>query len=255
MQYTTCRGVRSRVVTAGTLKMTCRRITFRLKLLQAAPSAVDNYCGFVLPHRSDLESVDAGQPILTNVHWGKIFMRFYYVICTIAGLALAACESPPEVNSSASGDGSSSPSSGQSGSGGPVTNAVTSQPVAGQSPGSAEDFVVNVGDRVLFGLDRFDLSPEARTTVENQVTWLKRFPGVTVTIDGHTDERGTREYNLALGERRANSVRDYMIALGVDPNRIKTISYGKERPVDPSSNEDAWSRNRRAVTVVDAGTG
>lgn len=84
---------------------------------------------------------------------------------------------------------------------------------------------------------------------------LKRFSGVTVTIEGHTDERGTREYNLALGERRANSVRDYMIALGVDPNRIKTISYGKERPVDPSSNEDAWSRNRRAVTVVDAGTG
>ena len=151
--------------------------------------------------------------------------------------------------------GSSSSSSGQSGSGGPVTNAVTSQPVAGQSPGSAEDFVVNVGDRVLFDLDRFDLSPEARTTVENQVIWLKRFPGVTVMIEGHTDERGTREYNLALGERRANSVSDYMIALGVDPNRIKTISYGKERPVDPSSNEDAWSRNRRAVTVVDAGTG
>ena len=182
-------------------------------------------------------------------------MRFSYFICTIAGLALAACESSPEVNSSASGDGSSSGSSGEAGSGGPVTNAVTAQPIAGQNPGSAEDFVVNVGDRVLFGLDRFDLSPEARTTVENQVTWLKRFPGVTVTIEGHTDARGTREYNLALGERRANSVRDYMIALGVDPNRVKTISYGKERPVDPSSNEESWSRNRRAVTVVDTGTG
>ena len=108
---------------------------------------------------------------------------------------------------------------------------------------------------MLFGLNRFDLSPEARTTVENQVIWLKRFPSVTITVEGHADERGTREYNLALGERRANSLRDYMIALGVDPNRVKTLSYGKERPVDPASNEEAWSRNRRAVTVVDGVTG
>lgn len=182
-------------------------------------------------------------------------MRFSYVICALAGLALAACESSPEVNSSASGDGSSAASASQQGTGGPVTSGVTSQPVGSQSPGSAEDFVVNVGDRVLFGFDKFDLSPEARTTVENQVTWLKRFPVATVSIEGHTDERGTREYNLALGERRANSVRDYMIALGVDPNRVKTISYGKERPVDPASSEDAWSRNRRAVTVVNGATG
>ena len=182
-------------------------------------------------------------------------MRFSYVICALAGLALAACESSPEVNSSATGDGSSSGAAGQSGTGGPVTGGVTSQQVTAQAPGSAEDFVVNVGDRVLFGLNRFDLSPEARTTVENQVIWLKRFPSVTITVEGHADERGTREYNLALGERRANSLRDYMIALGVDPNRVKTLSYGKERPVDPASNEEAWSRNRRAVTVVDGVTG
>ena len=122
---------------------------------------------------------------------------------------------------------------------------MTSQPVAGQSPGSAEDFVVNVGDRVLFGLDRFDLSPEARTTVENQVTWLKRFPGVTVMIEGHTDERGTREYNLALGERRANAVRDYMVANGVPSYRIETISYGEENPVAYGSGESNWQQNRR----------
>lgn len=183
-------------------------------------------------------------------------MRFSYVICALAGLALAACESNPEVNSSATGDGSSSgASASQAGTGGPVTSGVTSQQVGAQAPGSAEDFVVNVGDRVLFGFDRFDLSPEARTVIENQVTWLKRFPGVTVSIEGHTDERGTREYNLALGERRANSVRDYMIALGVEPNRVKTISYGKERPVDPASSDEAWSRNRRAVTVVNGATG
>ena len=92
----------------------------------------------------------------------------------------------------------------------------------------------------------------------SQVTWFStvvRASGATITIEGHTDERGTREYNLALGERRANSVRDYMIALGVDPNRVKTLSYGKERPVDPASSEEAWSRNRRGVTVVDGVTG
>jgi|MDTB01.2.fsa_nt_gb peptidoglycan-associated lipoprotein len=194
-------------------------------------------------------------------------MRFSYVICALTGLALAACESSPDVKSSATGDGSSSAvSASQRGTGGPVTGGpvtggsvtdrpVTSQQVIAQAPGSAEDFVVNVGDRVLFGLNAFDLSPNAQTTIENQVTWLKRFPGVTITIEGHTDERGTREYNLALGERRANSVRDYMIALGVDPNRVKTLSYGKERPVDPASTEDAWTRNRRGVTVVEGGTG
>ena len=181
-------------------------------------------------------------------------MRLSYVVCALAGLALAACESSPEVNSSASGAGSSaapttSDSSGAAGSG------VTSQRVAGPAAGSAEDFVVNVGDRVLFGFDRFDLAPEARTIVENQVIWLKRYPSIRVTVEGHTDERGTREYNLALGERRANSVRDYMIALGIDANRVLTISFGKERPVDPASNEDAWSRNRRAVTAVDGATG
>lgn len=182
-------------------------------------------------------------------------MRLSYVICALAGLALAACESSPEVNSSATGDGSSNGAAArQSGTGGPVTNDVTSQQVPAQAPGSAEDFVVNVGDRVLFGLNLFDLSPAARTTVENQVTWLKRFPSVTITVEGHTDERGTREYNLALGERRANEVRDYMIALGVDPNRVNTLSYGKERPVDPASNNQAWSRNRRGVTVINGGT-
>lgn len=182
-------------------------------------------------------------------------MRFSYVICALAGLTLAACESSPEVNSSASGDGSAASAAGQAGTGGPVTSGDVSRQVTAQSPGSSEDFVVNVGDRVLFGFDRFDLSPEARTIVENQVTWLKRFQGATITVEGHADERGTREYNLALGERRANSVRDYMIALGIEPNRVKTLSYGKERPVDPASSEDAWQRNRRSVTVVDGRTG
>ena len=182
-------------------------------------------------------------------------MRFSFVVCALAGLALAACESSPEVKSSATGDGTSNAGATSSGTGGPVTSGAVSSQVT-QAPGSVEDFVVNVGDRVLFGFDRFDLSSlDVRNIIENQVVWLKRYPGVTITVEGHADERGTREYNLALGERRANSVRDYMIALGIDPNRVRTISYGKERPVDPASNEAAWDRNRRAVTVVDGTTG
>lgn len=176
-------------------------------------------------------------------------MRFSYLVCALLGLALTACESSPEVNSSLNGDGSSRPGANSSGTGGPFASGAISREVT-QAPGSAEDFVVNVGDRVLFKVDRFDLEKEARTVIENQAIWLKRYPGITVTVEGHADERGTREYNLALGERRANSVRDYMIALGIDPNRVRTISFGKERPVDPSSNEEAWKNNRRSVTMV-----
>jgi len=118
-------------------------------------------------------------------------------------------------------------------------------------PGSQEDLVVNVGDRVFFGFDRFDLTPEARGTLDRQAAWLKQYPNVTVTVEGHADERGTREYNLALGERRANSVKNYLVAQGTNPARVKTISYGKERPAVLGSNEAAWAQNRRGVTVVD----
>lgn len=121
----------------------------------------------------------------------------------------------------------------------------------GAPAGTQQDLVVNVGDRVFFGYDRYDLAPEARMTLEQQANWLKRYPHVTVTIEGHADERGTREYNLALGDRRATSVRNYLIALGVAPSRISTISYGKERPAVMGSNAESWALNRRGVTVVD----
>ena len=114
---------------------------------------------------------------------------------------------------------------------------------------------MNVGDRVLFGFDRYDLSQEARETLEKQSTWLKRYPNGAITISGHADERGTREYNLALGERRATAVKNYLVALGVEPSRINTISYGKERPVDPQSSETAWASNRRGVTIIDSAGG
>ncbi len=121
----------------------------------------------------------------------------------------------------------------------------------GPAPGSQQDLVVNVGDRVFFGYDRYDLTPEAQGTLELQAEWMRRYPAVTLTVEGHCDERGTREYNLALGERRANAVKSYLVALGIDPMRVGTLSFGKERPAVLGSNPAAWSQNRRGVTLVD----
>ncbi len=135
----------------------------------------------------------------------------------------------------------------------PIISEPTDQPPAIQS-GTVEDFAVNVGDRVLFGTDRFDLTGDAREVLRRQSQWLNQYPSVAITIAGHADERGTREYNLALGERRAIAVKNYLVALGVDSRRIRTISYGKERPVDPGSNEEAWAKNRRGVTQLEDAT-
>ena len=118
-------------------------------------------------------------------------------------------------------------------------------------PGSQADFLRSVpSDRVFFDTDVYALSGEARATLDAQAQYLQRYPNVTVTIEGHADERGTREYNLALGDRRANSVRNYLETRGVAANRMTTISWGKERPAVEGSNESAWSQNRRAVTVL-----
>ncbi|MDP2116562.1 MAG: peptidoglycan-associated lipoprotein Pal [Brevundimonas sp.] len=120
-------------------------------------------------------------------------------------------------------------------------------------PGSEQDFVVNVGDRVYFDLDRYTIRPEAYPRLDAQVAWLQRYPQVTVRIEGNADERGTREYNLALGARRAESVRSYLVERGVSAGRIDTISYGKERPIAAGSNEEAWARNRNAHTAIVSG--
>ena len=120
----------------------------------------------------------------------------------------------------------------------------------GPALGTQADLVVNVGDRIFFKTDSSDLTLEARTALENQATWLEQYPSLNVNIEGHADERGTREYNLALGDRRANAVKNYLIALGVSPVRVGVISYGKERPAVPGANEMAWSQNRRGVTKV-----
>ena len=123
----------------------------------------------------------------------------------------------------------------------------------GPVPGSVEDFRVTVGDRVFFGYDHFDLTPEARSVLERQAAWLRQYPAVQVLVAGNCDERGTREYNLALGARRAAAARDYLVSLGIASNRVQTVSYGKERPLDPRSNEEAWSVNRNAHTQIVSG--
>jgi peptidoglycan-associated lipoprotein len=110
--------------------------------------------------------------------------------------------------------------------------------------------LTSIGDRVFFGFDQYDLSPEAQATLNRQAGFLQDFPAAAVTIQGHADERGTREYNLALGERRADSVRNYLIALGVQPERISVVSFGKERPECAEAAEACWAQNRRGVTNV-----
>jgi peptidoglycan-associated lipoprotein len=120
------------------------------------------------------------------------------------------------------------------------------------TPGSAQDFVVNVGDRVFFESDSTELTMQSRATLDKQAHWLQRYNRYSFTIEGHADERGTREYNIALGARRAQAVREYLAARGIEPSRMRTISYGKERPVAVCNDISCWSQNRRAVTVINA---
>ncbi|HEY4982983.1 MAG TPA: peptidoglycan-associated lipoprotein Pal [Pseudolabrys sp.] len=120
------------------------------------------------------------------------------------------------------------------------------------TPGSQQDFVVNVGDRVFFETDSTELTPQSRATLDKQAQWLTNYSQYAFTVEGHADERGTREYNIALGARRAQGVRDYLISRGIQANRMRTISYGKERPVAVCNDISCWSQNRRAVTVLNA---
>ena len=117
-------------------------------------------------------------------------------------------------------------------------------------PGSQQDFVVNVGDRVFFESNSTELSQQARATLEKQAQWLQQYGNYAFTIEGHADERGTREYNIALSARRAQAVRDYLAARGIQPSRMRTMAYGKERPVAVCNDISCWSQNRRAVTVL-----
>jgi peptidoglycan-associated lipoprotein len=152
-------------------------------------------------------------------------MRLFKALATITAMVLlAACSSEQQQTASA------------------ASTTVT--------PGSVADFRQNVGDRVFFDTDMSNIREDGRQTLNRQAEWLKNYTNYPITIEGHCDERGTREYNLALGERRANAARQYLIAQGVPAARIKTISYGKERPDPVGSDEAAWARNRRAVTEL-----
>jgi peptidoglycan-associated lipoprotein len=122
-------------------------------------------------------------------------------------------------------------------------------------PGTVQDFNQTVGDRVFFDTDQTDLSPRAQATLDKQAAWLNQYNKYSFTIEGHADERGTREYNFALGARRAQAVHDYLAAKGVSPSRMRTISYGKERPVAVCDDISCWSQNRRAVTVLNGAPG
>jgi peptidoglycan-associated lipoprotein len=137
----------------------------------------------------------------------------------------------------------------------PPPAATREAPVATSSiePGSAEDLRVNVGDTVHFGFDQYNIEDNDKSTLQRQATWLQKYPAVRVTIEGDCDERGTREYNLALGARRANAVKEYLVSLGVSASRVETISYGKEHPMCTQSTEDCWAQNRRGVTGITGG--
>jgi len=160
---------------------------------------------------------------------------------------LAACSTTPKDTAESTGSGSTSSSSDVSSTG---SESVTDSASASIEPGSQEDLIVNVGDRVFFNYDSFELDSDAQELLQDQVAWLKQHSGVSVIIEGHCDERGTREYNLALGEKRAQSVKNYLIGLGISSDRVSTISYGKERPAVVGSNDGAWAQNRRSVTLV-----
>lgn len=155
-------------------------------------------------------------------------MRVKLLGALAALLLVAACETTP-------------PPGSQTG-----TNTTTQR----ATPGSQADFQQNVGDRVLFDYDSFQLSPEARQILTRQAAWLKQYGNWRITVEGHADERGTREYNLALGERRASAVRAFLVSQGIPANRVATISYGKERPAVSGSTEQAYAQNRRGVTVL-----
>ncbi|MEE8173246.1 MAG: peptidoglycan-associated lipoprotein Pal [Alphaproteobacteria bacterium] len=172
-------------------------------------------------------------------------------------LIVAACESTSDDSAATVGDGDAAQTaSAQTDDSSAVDSSMDAEVIvaavdpSAPIPGTQEDLVQNVGDRVFFEYDSAVLTPEGRRTLERQAEWLRLFPEHGIMIEGHADERGTREYNLALGERRASAARDYLIAFGLDPARMNATSYGKERPYALGHNEESWGLNRRAVTVV-----
>lgn len=185
--------------------------------------------------------------------WVQTSMCFR-ALCLFALVALVgACETSSEDGASSSTSGAEGSGSGFGSEAGGGSGMSGSDSVSRDSVSPVKEALVDVGDRVYFGYDQYDLSAEARATLEQQAALLRKHPATDIVIQGHCDERGTREYNLALGERRASSAKDYLVALGISPARIQTVSFGEERPAAIGSNESALAQNRRAVTVVAGG--
>lgn len=173
-----------------------------------------------------------------------------FAVITLATASLAACATkapPPPASTPAPVEQPSPPPPTQ-----PLAPVATPTP-SGPVPGSVQDFVVNAGERVYFDFDSYALKADGAGVLDAQAAWLVRYPQVKIRIEGNADERGTREYNFALGARRANTVRDYLVAKGVAGSRIETVSYGKEKPIDAGTTEDAWARNRNGHTAITAG--
>lgn len=167
----------------------------------------------------------------------KFSIKLLAVISAL--LLVSACETPGGGAGGANGAGGAGGGAGYNADGSPIT------------PGSQADLEKNVGDRVFFGYDSSVLTSEGQATLDRQAAWLKQYSSVNVAIEGHCDERGTREYNIALGERRATAAKNYLVSLGVDSSRLRTISYGKERPAVLGSDDSSYAQNRRGVTVVE----
>jgi len=171
----------------------------------------------------------------------SIRLKFGSAALLIAAVGLAGCASKPQT-------ATASPPAPQA-----MSRAAPATVTSSIVPGSAQDFRVNVGDTVHFALNRYEIGNSDKTLLQRQAAWLHKYPTVQITIGGHCDERGTREYNLALGARRANSVKEYLGSFGVALGRMETISYGKERPICTESNEECWAQNRRGVTTIASG--
>jgi peptidoglycan-associated lipoprotein len=171
-----------------------------------------------------------------------IFRKVAGPACMIAAVGLSACTTKEQV--AATPPPPAPPP--------PVTAPMAQPP--GILPGSVQDFKVNVGDTVHFAYNEYNVQDSDKGTLQKQARWLNKYLSVQITIEGHCDERGTREYNLALGARRANAVKEYLVSLGVSNGRLQTVSYGKERPICTEANEDCWAQNRRGVSTITGGT-
>jgi peptidoglycan-associated lipoprotein len=171
------------------------------------------------------------------------FSRSLKFACLSAALVLGACTHKQEAVNTAPPPAPP-----------PVERTAPQPPVTSSViPGSAEDFRVNVGDTVHFAFDQYNVEDNDKQILSRQAAWLAKYPSVRVTVEGHADERGTREYNLALGARRANSVKEFLVSQGVSTARVETVSYGKERPICTQSDESCWAQNRRGVTTITGG--